>query len=339
MAVHGNSSRRVVNGDRLDRQAPVSDGALRDEVLRGLKAPRKSLPPKLFYDDRGATLFERICEQPEYYVTRTELEILRTHAKDIAERAGSRVSLIEYGSGAGQKVRLLLDALDRPAAYVPVDISREQLSRVAAQLQRDYPALLVRPVWADYTRRFQLPHLPAGSTRVAFFPGSTIGNFHPSEAATFLRSLRSVIRYEGALILGVDRRKDCQILHAAYNDAAGVTAAFNLNVLERLNRDLDADFDVERFSHRAFFNEDLSRIEMHLESRCDQIVRVGGERIAFRAGETIWTECSYKYDADSLERLVNEAGFELEQLWTDTRELFWVAFLRSNRRSGDARGG
>jgi L-histidine Nalpha-methyltransferase len=335
MAIHGHSSRRLVTEPRLGRRAPISDRALRDEVLRGLSAARKSLPPKLFYDDAGAKLFEQICEQPEYYITPVETEILGQRAPEIARLAGPRPALVEYGSGAGRKVRLLLNALDRPIAYVPVDISRDQLSRVATAIQDAYPALVVRPVWADYTRRFRLPHLPAGSPRIAFFPGSTIGNFHPPEAAAFLRSLRSVIGYDGSLILGVDRAKDRATLDAAYNDAAGVTARFNLNLLERLNRELDADFDLPRFRHRAWYNEELKRIEMHLESLCDQIVSVSGSAIPFRTGETVLTECSYKYDAESLDRLTTGAGFDVEQLWTDANDLFWVAYLRCNRRRSD----
>ena len=335
MAVHGHSSRRLVTTPALARHAPVGDAALREEVLRGLRATPKLLPPKLFYDARGAELFEQICEQPEYYVTRAELEILRERAKEIASFAGSRVALVEYGSGAGLKVRLLLDALPRPVAYVPVDISREQLARVSHALQEEYPELRVQPVWADYTRRFHLPHLPAGASRVAFFPGSTIGNFHPDDAATFLRSLRSVIGYDGALILGVDRRKDAAVLNAAYNDAAGVTEAFNLNLLHRLNRELGADFDVSRFRHVAFFNDAASRIEMHIASTCHQLVTVAGAGIAFREGETIWTECSYKYDEPMLDTLVGTAGFQVEHLWTDSGERFWVAFLRSRQRAAD----
>jgi L-histidine Nalpha-methyltransferase len=335
MAVHGHSSRRLVTSPALSRHAPLSDRALRDEVLRGLGAARKTLPYKLLYDAKGARLFEQICEQPEYYLTRAELEILRERSSEIARLSGPRVALVEYGSGAGRKVRLLLDALDRPAAYVPVDISREQLSTVAHALQEDYPEILVKPVWADYTRRFRLPHLPAGSSRVAFFPGSTIGNFHPTEAAAFLRSLRSVIGYDGALVLGVDRVKDPAVLTAAYNDAAGVTARFNLNLLDRLNRDLDADFELSRFRHRAEFNVAASRIEMHLESTCDQMVSVAGQMIAFKRGETIHTESSYKYSAASLERLTTDAGFDVDHLWTDTGGRFWVAFLRCNRRSTD----
>lgn len=300
---------------------------IRDEVLRGLLAQPKALPPKLFYDRTGAQLFEAICGLPEYYLTRMELGILRAHAADIAGRLGERVALIEYGSGAGVKVRLLLDSLLDAAAYVPVDISVEQLAVVAAERAREYPHLRVAPVCADYTTRFALPPLPADARRVAFFPGSTIGNLHPTEATAFLARVRAAVGPSGALILGVDRRKDARVLHAAYNDAAGVTAAFNLNLLRRLNRELGATFDLDRFRHLAFFNDAASRIEMHLESVVDQQVEVAGVPVEFRRGETIHTECSYKYDRPFLEELVHTAGFEIGDLWTDEREWFWVGYL------------
>lgn len=305
----------------------VVSAALAAETLRGLTATPKTLPPKLFYDATGAALFERICTLPEYYLTRAELEILRARAHEIAALAGPRCALIEYGSGAGTKVRLLLDALDRPAAYVPIDISREQLADVAAGLAGDYPEVPVRPLCADYTAPLHLPPLPAGARRIAFFPGSTIGNFHPTEAAAFLHRVRHTVGTGGAMILGVDRRKDRRILDAAYDDAAGVTAAFNLNLLARLNRELGADFDLANFEHRAFFADRESRVEMHLVSRVAQLVRVAGARIAFDVGETIHTECSYKYDRERLDQLVTAAGFTVTRLWSDTGDRFYVAFL------------
>jgi dimethylhistidine N-methyltransferase len=301
--------------------------SVRAEVLRGLLGSPKTLPPKLFYDREGARLFETICELPEYYLTRTELTILRERAGDIADRCGEQTALIEYGSGAGTKVRLLLDQLRQPAAYVPVDISMEQLAAVSAERARQYPHLRVAPVCADYTARFTLPLLPADARRVAFFPGSTIGNLHPAEATAFLHRVRATVGPRGALVLGVDRRKDVSLLHAAYNDAAGVTAAFNLNMLTRLNRELDATFDVGRFRHRAHFNAAASRIEMHLESTVAQRVLVAGASIEFEKGETIHTECSYKYDLPFLEAVVRPAGFRIEELWTDERDWFWVVFL------------
>ena len=308
-------------------RAPAVAPEFRDEILRGLRADVKTIAPKYFYDDRGARLFEEICEQPEYYLTSTELEILRGCAPEIGALAGPRCALVEYGSGAGVKIRLLLDALERPASYTPVDISRRQLADVAESLGRDYPGLPIRPVCADYTLPLDIPPLPVRARRIGFFPGSSIGNFHPPEAIAFLTRVRQTLGRDGAIVLGVDRRKDVPTLHAAYNDARGVTAEFNRNVLVRLNRELCADFDVSLFKHRAFFNDGASRIEMHLESLERQAVTVAGERIAFDAGETIWTESSYKYDRDSLCVLVTAAGFEVTRLWTDAQEKFWVAFL------------
>lgn len=310
------------------RHAPYqATDSVRGEVLRGLLSQPKTLPPKLFYDHRGAQLFEEICELPEYYLTRTELGILRKRASEIASLCGEHTALIEYGSGAGVKVRALLDELVNPAAYVPVDISMEQLAAVSAERARQYPHLRVAPVHADYTTRFALPPLPDDARRVAFFPGSTIGNLHPAEATAFLHRIRATVGPDGGLILGVDRRKDPQILHEAYNDSAGVTAAFNLNMLARLNRELNATFDLSTFRHFAVFNDEASRIEMHLESTIAQQVCVAGVPITFERGETILTECSYKYDREMLEAVIRPAGFKVKELWTDEREWFWVGFL------------
>ena len=303
------------------------DRRLRAQVLRGLLAERKTLSPKLFYDARGAALFERICELDAYYVTRAELEILRARASAIAALAGPRCALVEYGSGAGVKVRLLLEALDGPVAYVPIDVSREQLGRVAASLAGDYPDVAVRPLCADYTAPVRLPRLAAGTRRLAFFPGSTIGNFHPADAADFLRRVHASLGPGGALVLAVDRPKAAATLHAAYDDPQGVTAAFNLNVLARLNRELHADFALDRFRHRAFYASGPGRVEMHLESLDDQIVHVAGVRLRFARGETIWTESSYKYDHARLRALAADAGFRVRRLWTDVRRQFWVAYL------------
>ncbi len=319
---------RPADGSTADA---TSRAALRDEVLRGLRAVPKALPPKLFYDAAGAALFERITTLPEYYLMRAELEILRAGAGEIARLAGSRCALVEFGSGAGVKVRLLLDAFAAAGtpltAYVPIDISREQLADVSTQIAAEYPGVLVRPVCADYTAPLHIPDLPERARRVAFFPGSTIGNFHPTEAAAFLRRVRRALAPDGALVLGVDRRKAPRVLEAAYDDAAGVTAAFNRNLLARLNRELGADFDLARFRHRAVWNDAASRIEMHLESTEPQVVHVAGEPVPFARGETIWTESSYKYDRPRLDQLVAEGGFRVERLWTDAGERFWVALL------------
>ena len=303
------------------------DSALRTEVLAGLALPQKTLPPKLFYDAAGAALFERICELDEYYLTRAELSILRARAGEIAALVGPGAALVEYGSGAGMKVRLLLDAMHAPAAYVPLDISREQLARVVTQLSGDYPHVPILPVCADYTQPLTVPDLPQRARRVAFFPGSSIGNFHPTEAAVFLRRVRPVIGKDGALLLGVDRHKHERVLHAAYDDREGVTAAFNLNALARLNHDFGADFDLAAFQHRAIWDAGVGRIEMHLESRTAQTAHLAGERFFMAQGETIWTESSYKYDRRRLDQLVTEGGFRVERRWTDEREQFWLAFL------------
>jgi len=306
---------------------PLETSEILADVLHGLGGTRKTLPPKLFYDDVGARLFERICTLDEYYLTRSEFSILRQRAGEIADFIGPRVALVEYGSGAAIKVRFLLDALRDPAAYVPIDISREQLARVAAELEADYPSLAVRPICGDYTRLLPLPSLPPHSRRAAFFPGSTIGNFHPAEAAAFLTRIRRTVGTGGALVIGVDRRKDAAVLHAAYDDPQGVTAAFNRNLLRRINRELGADFDLASFRHVAFFNDDASRIEMHLESTRDQSVRVAGNTFDFVRGETIWTESSYKYDEDQLATVASAAGFRVDRLWTDANDLFWVGAL------------
>lgn len=315
---------------RIERRdvATSMDEELREEVLRGLRAPRRSLPPKLFYDDRGARLFEEICRQPEYYPTRTEIAILRANAGAMADLAGDRAAVIEYGSGAGIKTRLLLDAL-APVSYTAVEISRRQLVGVTRRLAAAYPRVAMFPVCADYTKPFTLPALPPHDRRVAFFPGSTLGNFHPEQATAFLRRVRALVGEGGAMVLGADRRKDPAILEAAYNDAAGVTAEFNLNMLRRLNRELAATFDLERFRHRAFFNAEQSRIEMHLESLRDQRVRVAGETIALARGETIWTESSYKYDEQTLGSLIEQTGFRIARLFSDAKAKFWVVFLES----------
>lgn len=308
---------------------PLYDAHEYEVVVGGLTSDVKTLPPSLFYDSAGAALFERICELPEYYPTRTELSILTQHSADLARAAGAFVALIEYGSGAGTKVRLLLDELDRAVAYVPVDVSQAQLVRVARERAAQYPGLQVMPVCADYTQPLSLPALPDTARRIAFFPGSTIGNFHPTEAAAFLRRVRHTVGPQGGMILGVDRRKSPSVLHDAYNDAAGVTAAFNLNLLTRLNRTLGCTFALETFRHVAFFNDAASRIEMHLESTIAQTVRVADREISFDAGETIHTECSYKYDEPRLHALASAGGFRIETLYTDARDWFWVAWLQA----------
>jgi len=330
---------------RLDSTAPGGTGPglpdeMRAEVIAGLKAPQKTLPPKLFYDERGAALFHEITALDEYYLTRTELEIVRAYAGGMAELMGPDRVLVELGSGEAVKVRLLLDHLRRPAAYVPIDISVEQLRRVAGEVADAYPGLAVVPVAADYTAPFALPELPPGARearRVAYFPGSTIGNFHVPEAVAFLRRVARLCGPGGALLLGADLRKDPDVLHAAYNDAAGVTAAFNVNVLTRLNRELGATFDVEQFRHYAYYNPVVGRVEMHLVSLEPQTVAVAGECVRFERGESIWTESSYKYAPRQLEAMAHDAGFAVVRAWTDPDE--WFAVLHLVVRHGAEVGG
>jgi dimethylhistidine N-methyltransferase len=300
----------------------------RDDVLAGLRRPHKELPCKYFYDARGSELFDQICAQPEYYLTRTEVEILRLYAPDMAGALGPRCLLIEYGSGSALKTPLLLECLEAAAAYVPVDISREHLLASAALLAERFGALKVCPVWADFTEKFRVPTPAQAPSRWAvWFPGSTIGNFGPQEAGRLLAGIAEVVGAGGGLLIGVDLRKPAALLEPAYNDAAGVTAAFNRNLLARINRELGADFDPTRFEHRAFFNDADSRIEMHLVSSARQAVHVAGATVRFAEGESIRTECSYKYSREAFARLADEAGLHVERIWTDPNDLFSVQYL------------
>ena len=306
---------------------PADDGFLRD-VLDGLRRPRKRLPCKYFYDDAGSHLFDRICELDEYYPTRCELDLLHRHAGEMADAAGRRAVLIEYGSGSGLKTRLLLDRLREAAAYVPVDISGEHLERSAARLARRYPGLPVLPVVADFTRPFALPALPrTAGRRVVFFSGSTIGNFRPAEAVRLLTQMARLCGPAGALLIAADLKKDHAVLDAAYNDRAGVTAAFNLNLLTRINRELGANFDPAAFRHHAFYNERRGRIEMHLVSREDQTVTVGGAVFTFARGESVRTEFSYKYSLADFAGLATRAGLRVERVWTDAKNWFSAQWL------------
>ena len=298
------------------------------EVLTGLRKPQKELPSKYFYDERGSHLFERICELEEYYIPRTETSIMQAHIKEIAELIGPRVLLVEYGSGNSKKVRFLLDQLHEPTAYIPIDISWEQLLRVKKELTSEYPELEVHPVCADFLSSFDLPvpNWPAERV-VVYFPGSTIGNFDPIPAKHFLEHVASVCGTAGALLIGVDLKKDPAVLHSAYNDRDGVTALFNLNLLERINRELNCDFKLDWFQHYAFYNPRESRIEMHLISQREQAVHLNGETISFSRGESIWTENSYKYNLDKFERIAAAAGFKAERVWVDERRWFSVQYL------------
>ncbi|MGQ0561635.1 MAG: L-histidine N(alpha)-methyltransferase [Gemmatimonadota bacterium] len=298
------------------------DAALLAEVVAGLSAPHKRLPCKLFYDDAGAALFERICRLPEYYPTRTELSILRTHGAAMARWIGAGARVVEFGSGSGEKTRVLLDQLDTPSEYVPIDIVQPQLGKFARSLGAAFPAIAVRPVCADYTHGIELPHTRART--IVFFPGSTVGNFEPAEALAFLRNAARLAGKGGGLLIGVDLRKARATLERAYNDAAGVTAAFNLNMLSHINRVCAGDFDPAQFEHRAVYNEKDHRIEMYLVSRVHQRVRVGAKRIGFAAGEAVLTEYSYKYDVASFQSLGVRAGFTPRAVWTDAALRFSV---------------
>jgi dimethylhistidine N-methyltransferase len=310
-----------------DLESPVED--FRADVLSGLQKAEKTLSPKYFYDDRGAQLFEEICEVPEYYPTRTEVSILRENAGRMTARLGSKCMLVEFGSGASVKVRILLDQLDSPAAYVPIDVAKTQLIETASDLARDYPDLDVLPVCADYMGDLELPAPKRHPDRTAgFFPGSTIGNLEPGEAERFLRRVAGLCGEGGGLLVGVDLKKDRAILEPAYNDASGVTAAFNLNILERINRDLGADFDLGAFRHLAVYNERAGRIEMRLISRRKQIVHVGEAEIPFADREAITTEHSYKYSLEDFRRAAKRAAFDVEEVWTDPQNLFSVQLLR-----------
>ncbi|MEZ0309685.1 MAG: L-histidine N(alpha)-methyltransferase [Ramlibacter sp.] len=304
-------------------------GDFAHDLQRALESRPRSISPKYFYDEEGSQLFDRICELPEYYPTRTELGILADNARAIAAQMGPRAEIVEFGAGSLRKVRLLLDAMDRPARFLPIDISGEHLARSVAALRRDYPGLDVEPVVGDYTQRLLLP-APAvrAGRRVGFFPGSTIGNFTPPEALHFLQVAAQMLR-GGALLLGADLVKEPAVLHAAYNDAQGVTAAFNLNLLARANRELGTDFVLDNFDHSAFYNAPQHRIEMHLVSRCRQRVALGGQWHEFEEGESLHTENSYKFTIDSLRALAVRAGFRPGPVWTDDKHLFSVHWLRA----------
>jgi dimethylhistidine N-methyltransferase len=310
-----------------DREPAPTD--ILDEVLKGLRSPKKRLPPKLFYDKRGSELFEAICETPEYYPTRTETGILHDSAAAIAETIGQNCVLIEPGSGNSQKVQILLETL-RPAVYMPIDISKDHLKRSVEALGTAYQWLHVHAVCMDYTagfESFEAAPVSIGSKKVVFFPGSTIGNFEPRDALAFLRMVARLVGRDGGLLIGVDLKKDPAVLHRAYNDAQGLTREFNLNVLHRLNAELDADFDPNRFYHYAFYNAGESRIEMHLISRCAQNVRLAGEILSFAEGESVHTENSYKYTVHEFQTLARTAGFQVQGCWLDDRNLFSIHYF------------
>ncbi len=312
-----------------------STATLRDEVLQGLSARPKHIAPKFFYDEQGSRLFDAICEQPEYYPTRTEMAILESCADEVACLTGPDCTLIELGSGASKKIRLLLEAL-WPRQYFGIDISREFLLESVRRLAHDYPWLEVHAACADFAQDVDLPDCPGSGRKLVFFPGSTIGNFEPRDALAFLQRVRRQVQPGGALLIGVDLKKDPRVLNAAYNDDQGVTAAFNLNLLERLRTELGAELDPENFRHHAFYNAARGRVEMHLVSRRTQEIRVLGKRFRFDAGESIHTESSYKYSVEEFHALAHRAGLQPRQVWLDSARLFSVHYLDVTRRQSPA---
>lgn len=307
----------------LDLAPPPDD--FRADVIAGLSAKPRTLPCKYFYDERGSQLFGEICERPEYYITRTELAILNRHASDMAAAIGPRAELIGFGTGAGTKTRRLLEQLDDPVAYVSVDISREQLLSSCAAFSRQFPRVEIMPVCADYLQPLVLPVPMRHPQRVVvYFPGSTIGNFEPAAAREFLQRIVHAVGPGGGLLIGVDLKKAERVIESAYNDSAGVTAAFNLNLLVRANRELGADFVLDQWQHRAIYNPHDGRIEMRLISTANQQVRIGHQQFRFANDEVVTTEYSYKYSRDEFVAIARSAGLRFEQIWTDDAQLFGV---------------
>lgn len=304
---------------------------LLDEVIEGMANSPRSIAPKFFYDEKGSQLFDAICETSEYYPTRTEIKILEQNIDEIAEHVGEDCLLIEPGSGSSQKVRVMLDAVN-PKAYMPLDISKDYLKLAAEDVASEYPWLEVHAACVDYTNPFPLPPCHEKARKVAFFPGSSIGNFDPEHAVDFLINLAQMLEADGGLLIGVDLKKNKDILHAAYNDNDGVTAAFNENLLTRMSDELDATFDLEKFHHNAFYNEQLGRIEMHLVSDETHTVSIGEHDFEFKKDETIHTENSYKYTINEFQTLAKKAGFSPVNVWTDKNNLFSIHYFEINNQ-------
>jgi len=314
----------------LDRESATSE--FFSDVVAGLSSEPRTLPCKYFYDARGAALFQKICELPEYYITRTEIDILDRHRAEIAAHLGSSIELIGLGTGAGTKTRILIEALEKPAVYIPVDISEKQLRQSTGLFRQIFPTLEILPVCADYLQPFDLPSPRHKAARnIVYFPGSTIGNFDPIGATEFLQRVADFCGRDGGLLIGVDLQKDRHVIEAAYNDKAGVTAQFNLNLLVRANRELGADFDLRRWRHCANYNSINSRIEMYLISEADQRVRIEDRQFDFRAGERILTEYSYKHTRESFAALAGKAGFDFQKMWTDQAALVGVFYFTCSR--------
>ena len=308
--------------------SPPESSDFISDAIAGLSSNPRTLPSKYFYDERGAALFQKICDLPEYYITRTEIDILDRNRAEIASHLGPNIELIGLGTGAGTKTRILIEALETPAVYIPVDISEKQLRESTANFRKTFPDLEILPVCADYLQPVVLPSPHRKPARnVVYFPGSTIGNFEPDEAVQFLRRVANVCRENGGLLIGADLKKARDVLEAAYNDRAGVTAQFNLNLLERANRELGADFDLDQWRHRAIYNSDAGRIEMYLISESDQFVHLDEQRFHFRRAEKIVTEFSYKYSPEEFSALAGKAEFEFAHMWTDDARLFGVFYF------------
>jgi len=317
---------------RESRDAVIQDGAgspaFLEQVLAGLSGTPRTLPCKFFYDERGAQLFRKICDLPEYYITRAELQILRLQGREIAAALGEQIELIGLGTGAGTKTRILLEDLPNPVVYIPIDISKEQLENSSARFRTVFPRLTILPICADYLEPFELPlPRPPSSRSVIYFPGSTIGNFEPAAAQEFLGRLAELVGHDGGLLIGVDLRKQASVIERAYNDSAGVTAAFNLNLLKRANGELGANFILQNWQHQAVYNPVHGRIEMYLISRCDQSVQFGKHKFEFKTGERILTEYSYKHSAEGFQRLAGNVGFTFQRLWTDSDQLFGLFYF------------
>lgn len=309
-------------------ETTIEGPTIQEEVLLGLRQEQKKLPSKFLYDERGSELFDQITGLQEYYPTRTEMSILQENLQEIGQIIGSDAMLIELGSGSNKKIRLLLKAIPDLAVYVPVDISSDYLKKAAEKLHQDFPDLVIKPICADYTQRFKIPNLNTSyKKQVIFFPGSTIGNFNRNEARKFLKTMATLMEKEAAMLVGVDLKKDKNILELAYNDRQGITAQFNKNLLVRLNRELKADFKIDKFTHHALYNEEEGRVEMHLISDIDQEVHIDGETFHFSEGESIHTENSYKYTVDEFQSLVGD-WFSIEEVWTDEQDMFSLQYLK-----------
>ena len=308
---------------------PVTDDFL-EIVINGLKQQPPTIPPKFFYDEKGSQLFDAITELPEYYQTRTEMAILKANAKTIAQEVGTGSLLVEPGGGSCAKVHILLDGL-KPIAYVPMDISKAHLQSSATELATQYPSLEIHAACTDFTRHMSVPHTAPNGNRVGFFPGSSIGNFTPEDAITFMHDFAEVLGDNGYLLIGIDLKKDKQILQAAYDDAAGVTAAFNINLLTRINNELGGNFDIKQWQHKALYDEQKGRIEMHLISKTNQQVSIKGETFSFAKGQNIHTENSYKYTVKEFQELAQKANFKVCDVWTDNKNLFSVHLFKVSK--------